>query len=75
MAKNEPIKRGPGRPPKPPHEVRSITLGSMVTPIEAQAIRSEAARLGLSPSDYIRSILLSHLKRRGMLPGELSVIV
>ena len=68
------VRKGPGRPPKPKHEVRSVTVGAVVTPIEAQAIRSAAAQLGLSPSDYIRAVLVSTLKRSKGFPGELSVI-
>jgi len=70
-------KRGPGRPALPDLEVRNILVSAMVTPLEAEEMRKDAASLGLSFSSYLRQAMLEKLKRsRNRRPGrgDLSVI-
>lgn len=47
---------GKGRPPKPPEERRVMTSLSL-HPSEAAFIRQEAARRGLTISEYLRQLV------------------
>jgi hypothetical protein len=60
MADNRPV--GPGRKPKRPEERRRNRVMLNLTDAEYRALLDASG--GRAPSDYVRNLLIRHLKRR-----------
>lgn len=44
--------------PQPREETRSVQLAVRLSPTEAETVRAAAAALGLTPSEYLRLLVL-----------------